>query len=141
MPVILPMCSSTRSLPASSSISRRRTPRSASSIRTRARAVTTFRARRPGARPTQAFLRAVGPYDANGMPASYPGSPAVAQTLLRAQDRIALCEAHPEEKEKLIAALGRDARLSIVGTDGYVALNAYCPPRERRGLVLIDPPF
>jgi 23S rRNA (adenine2030-N6)-methyltransferase len=87
------------------------------------------------------YLRAVGPYDANGMPASYPGSPAVAQTLLRAQDRIALCEAHPEEKEKLIAALGRDARLSIVGTDGYVALNAYCPPRERRGLVLIDPPF
>jgi 23S rRNA (adenine2030-N6)-methyltransferase len=87
------------------------------------------------------YLRAVGPYDTNGMPASYPGSSAVAQTLLRAQDRIALCETHPEEKEKLIAALGRDARLSIVGTDGYVALNAYCPPRERRGLVLIDPPF
>ena len=57
------------------------------------------------------------------------------------QDRIALCEAHPEEREKLIAALGRDSRLSIVGTDGYVALNAYLPPKERRGLVLIDPPF
>src|SRR5271165_6353269 len=87
------------------------------------------------------YLRAVGPHDASGMPASYPGSPAIAQALLRAQDRIALSEAHPEEKEKLVAALGRDARLSIVGTDGYVALNAYCPPKERRGLVLIDPPF
>ena len=87
------------------------------------------------------YLRAIGPHDAGGMPASYPGSPAIAQALLRPQDRIALCEAHPEEKEKLVAALGRDARLSIVGTDGYVALNAYCPPKERRGLVLIDPPF
>jgi 23S rRNA (adenine2030-N6)-methyltransferase len=87
------------------------------------------------------YLRAVGPHDASGMPASYPGSPAIAQTLLRPLDRIALCEAHPEEKEKLVAALGRDPRLSIVGTDGYVALNAYCPPKERRGLVLIDPSF
>ena len=87
------------------------------------------------------YLRAVGPHDASGMPASYPGSPAIAQALLRPKDRIALCEAHPEEKEKLVAALGRDARLSIVGTDGYVALNAYLPPKERRGLVLIDPTF
>jgi 23S rRNA (adenine2030-N6)-methyltransferase len=87
------------------------------------------------------YLAAVGPRDASGMPASYPGSPAIAQALLRPQDRIALCEAHPEEREKLVAALGRDARLSIVGTDGYVALNAYVPPKERRGVVLIDPPF
>ena len=52
-----------------------------------------------------------------------------------------MCEAHPEERAALIAALGRDRRLSIVATDGYVALNAYVPPKERRGLVLIDPPF
>jgi 23S rRNA (adenine2030-N6)-methyltransferase len=87
------------------------------------------------------YLHAVGPCDADGMPASYPGSPAIAQGLLRSQDRIALCEAHAEERAKLIAALGRDGRLSIVGTDGYVALNAYVPPKERRGLALIDPPF
>jgi 23S rRNA (adenine2030-N6)-methyltransferase len=87
------------------------------------------------------YLKAIGPYDSEGVPASYPGSPAIAQALLRAQDRIALCEAHPEERAKLIAALGRDSRLSIVGTDGYIALNAYLPPKERRGLVLIDPPF
>ncbi len=87
------------------------------------------------------YLQAIGPFDADGRPASYPGSPAIAQALLRAQDRIALCEAHPEEREKLIAALGRDSRLSIVGTDGYAALNAYVPPKERRGLALIDPSF
>ncbi len=87
------------------------------------------------------YLSAVGAHDAEGRPASYPGSPAIAQALLRAQDRIALCETNPEEREKLIAALGRDRRLSIVGTDGYIALNAYLPPKERRGIVLIDPPF
>jgi 23S rRNA (adenine2030-N6)-methyltransferase len=87
------------------------------------------------------FLRAVGPCGADGRPFSYPGSPAIAQALLRARDRIALCEANAAEREKLIAALGRDRRLSIVGTDGYVALNAYLPPKERRGVVLIDPSF
>jgi 23S rRNA (adenine2030-N6)-methyltransferase len=88
-----------------------------------------------------AYLQAIGPCDASGTPVSYPGSPAIAQSLMRPKDRIALCEAHPQEREKLVAALGRDGRLSIVGTDGYVALNAYLPPTERRGLVLIDPPF
>jgi 23S rRNA (adenine2030-N6)-methyltransferase len=87
------------------------------------------------------YLQAVGPYDAEGRPLSYPGSPAIAQALMRPQDRIALSEANPDEREALIAALGRDGRLSIVGTDGYVALVAYLPPKERRGIVLIDPPF
>ena len=87
------------------------------------------------------YLRAIGPCEADGRPASYPGSPALAQALLRPQDRIALCEAHPEERAALVAALGRDGRLSIVATDGYVALNAYVPPKERRGVVLIDPPY
>ncbi|MGO9769074.1 MAG: 23S rRNA (adenine(2030)-N(6))-methyltransferase RlmJ [Roseiarcus sp.] len=87
------------------------------------------------------YLQAIGPCDADGRPASYPGSPALAQSLLRPQDRMALCEAHAEERELLVAALGRDGRLSIVGTDGYVALSAYIPPKERRGVVLIDPPY
>ena len=87
------------------------------------------------------YLQAVGPHDAEGRPVAYPGSPAIAQTLMRAQDRIALCEANPDEREALIAALGRDRRLSIVSTDGYIALNAYLPPKERRGVILIDPPF
>jgi 23S rRNA (adenine2030-N6)-methyltransferase len=95
----------------------------------------------PVAALLEPYLAAVGVNDASGAPASYPGSPAIAQALLRPQDRIALCEAEPEEREKLVAALGRDARLSIVGTDGYVALNAYVPPKERRGVALIDPPF
>src|SRR5208337_3311859 len=95
----------------------------------------------PVAALIEPYLEAIGPSDASGMPASYPGSPAIAQTLMRPQDRIALCEADPQEREKLVAALGHDGRLNIVGIDGYMALNAYLPPKERRGLVLIDPPF
>ena len=95
----------------------------------------------PVAELLRPYLQAVGPHDSDGRPLSYPGSPAIAQILIRPQDRIALSEANPHEREALIAALGRDARLSVVGTDGYVALNAYLPPKERRGLVLIDPPF
>jgi 23S rRNA (adenine2030-N6)-methyltransferase len=95
----------------------------------------------PVAELLRPYLEAVGPHDAEGRPVSYPGSPAIAQTLMRTQDRIALSEANADERAALIAALGRDRRLSIVGTDGYVALNAYLPPKERRGVVLIDPPF
>jgi 23S rRNA (adenine2030-N6)-methyltransferase len=88
------------------------------------------------------YLEAIGPFDEEtGRPLSYPGSPAIAQALLRPQDRIALCEARDDERERLRAALGRERRASIVGTDGYVALGAYVPPKERRGLVLIDPPY
>ncbi len=87
------------------------------------------------------YVEAIGLHDGSGAPLSYPGSPAIAQALMRAEDRIALCETHDEERAKLVAALGRDRRLNIVGTDGYVALNAYLPPKERRGLVLLDPPF
>ena len=87
------------------------------------------------------YLTAVGPLDAEGKPASYPGSPAVAQTLLRPQDRIALCELHPVDVEMLKQNIGRDRRVKVMALDGYTGLNAFVPPPERRGLVLIDPPF
>jgi 23S rRNA (adenine2030-N6)-methyltransferase len=88
------------------------------------------------------YLGAIGPFDeAEGRPLSYPGSPALAQALLRAQDRLFLTEAHPQEQAALAAAIGRDRRVAIAGGDGYVALNAAIPPKERRGLALIDPPF
>jgi 23S rRNA (adenine2030-N6)-methyltransferase len=88
------------------------------------------------------YLAAVGAFDPeSGRPFSYPGSPAIAQALLRADDRLALCEAHPQEHERLTNALGRDRRLRISSADGYVSLNAWLPPAERRGLALIDPPY
>ena len=89
----------------------------------------------------QPWLEIVGPPDTLGMPASYPGSPALALALLRPQDRLAVSELHPEDFQKLRRALGRDDRLRLAQMDGYAALNAWTPPKERRGLVLIDPPF
>jgi 23S rRNA (adenine2030-N6)-methyltransferase len=71
----------------------------------------------------------------------YPGSPMFAQALLRPHDRLVLCELHPEDAETLRHDCRNDARVHVHQRDGYEALAAFVPPRERRGLVLIDPPF
>jgi len=71
----------------------------------------------------------------------YPGSPAVAQCLLREQDRLVVCETAPDIHAELAAALGRDRRCKALGLDGWAALKAQLPPPERRGAVMIDPPF
>ncbi len=71
----------------------------------------------------------------------YPGSPQLARTLLRAQDRMALFELVPEECARLRDDFARDDRVQIFCQDGYAGLKAQLPPRERRGLVLIDPPY
>jgi 23S rRNA (adenine2030-N6)-methyltransferase len=71
----------------------------------------------------------------------YPGSPAIAQALCRPQDRMMFCELHPEDHATLRRNVGRDPRVKIAGVDGWTGLKAYLPPKERRGLVLIDPAF
>ena len=86
------------------------------------------------------FLAAVGPIAAAG-PRGYPGSPLIAQALLRPQDKMTLCELHPHHFQALRTNIGRDPRARAVNIDGYIGLNAFVPPKERRGLVLIDPPF
>lgn len=71
----------------------------------------------------------------------YPGSPKLVQSLLRAEDRLFLCELHPDDAVSLRRTMGRDERVKVETRDGYEALKAVLPPKERRGLVLIDPPF
>ncbi|HQT86013.1 MAG: 23S rRNA (adenine(2030)-N(6))-methyltransferase RlmJ [Acidiphilium sp. 37-64-53] len=71
----------------------------------------------------------------------YPGSPALARALLRPQDRLALCELHPDDATTLKRRFARDPQVHIHRRDGYEALTALLPPPERRALVLIDPPF
>ena len=71
----------------------------------------------------------------------YPGSPALVRHWLRAQDRMIVCEAEPAAARALSNRMHGDNRVKAVAIDGYTALNAYVPPKERRGLVLIDPPF
>ena len=72
---------------------------------------------------------------------AYPGSPAVVALLRRPTDRLVLVEMEAREADALRAVLGRHKLVSIVEGDGYAALKAHLPPRENRGLVLIDPPY
>src|SRR4051794_12868640 len=72
---------------------------------------------------------------------AYPGSPLIARALLRPQDRLTACEVEPKTRKRLIDALRRDTQARVVDLDGWVALPAFVPPNERRGLVLIDPPY
>jgi 23S rRNA (adenine2030-N6)-methyltransferase len=72
---------------------------------------------------------------------AYPGSPLIARALLRPQDRLTACEVEPKARKRLIDALRRDTQARVVDLDGWMALPAFVPPKERRGLVLIDPPF
>ncbi len=72
---------------------------------------------------------------------TYPGSPLIARALLRPQDRLTACEVEPKARKHLIDALRRDTQARVVDLDGWTALPAFVPPKERRGLVLIDPPY
>jgi 23S rRNA (adenine2030-N6)-methyltransferase len=71
----------------------------------------------------------------------YPGSPALARAWLRPQDRLIACELEPKTAAALTRNLRGDIRIKTLVIDGWTALNAYVPPKERRGLVLVDPPF
>jgi 23S rRNA (adenine2030-N6)-methyltransferase len=87
------------------------------------------------------YLDVVAGLNVGGALASYPGSPAIARAFLRPQDRLVACELEPNAAAALARNLGRDRRIKTIAIDGWVALNAYVPPPERRGVVLIDPPF
>jgi 23S rRNA (adenine2030-N6)-methyltransferase len=87
-----------------------------------------------------ALVRAAQPASSSDL-LVYPGSPALAQALLRPHDRLVLIELHPDDAAALRRAFRDDARVHVHHRDGYEALGAFVPPRERRGLVLIDPPF
>jgi 23S rRNA (adenine2030-N6)-methyltransferase len=71
----------------------------------------------------------------------YPGSPRLALAAMRPQDRLAACELQPDEAAALKATLANDPRAAVHSRDGYDAVRALLPAKEKRGLVLIDPPY
>jgi 23S rRNA (adenine2030-N6)-methyltransferase len=87
------------------------------------------------------YLDAVARLNPAGGLAAYPGSPALVRAFLRPQDRLIACEREPQAAAALAHYLGGDRRSKAIAIDGWTALNAYVPPPERRGLVLVDPPF
>lgn len=87
------------------------------------------------------YLAAVRAANPDGRLRFYPGSPRIARSLLRPKDGMQLFELVPEECERLRHEFGRDEQVRIQMQDGYAGLKAMLPPPERRGLVLIDPPY
>jgi 23S rRNA (adenine2030-N6)-methyltransferase len=87
------------------------------------------------------YLDAVAALNPPGRLTTYPGSPALARAFLRAQDRLVACELEPNAAAALKRNLSKDRRVKVIAIDGWTALHAYVPPKERRGLALIDPPF
>jgi 23S rRNA (adenine2030-N6)-methyltransferase len=87
------------------------------------------------------YLSAVRDLNVSGMLATYPGSPRLALALMRPRDRLIANELHANDAAALASALRRDRRAKILELDAWIALKSLLPPRERRGLILIDPPF
>ncbi|MCQ4159839.1 23S rRNA (adenine(2030)-N(6))-methyltransferase RlmJ [Roseomonas sp. GC11] len=76
-----------------------------------------------------------------GFPPRYPGSPALVRMLLRPRDRLVLCELHEEDSATLRTLFRGDPQTAVHKRDAWEALTALTPFAEKRGLVLVDPPF
>lgn len=71
----------------------------------------------------------------------YPGSPLIARELLRAEDRMIACELQTDEYRALKNTFANDRQVAIHHSDGFLGLKAFLPPQEKRGFILIDPPY
>lgn len=89
----------------------------------------------------QPYLAAVRSFNDKDSMRWYPGSPRLIRKLLRPQDRLAAVEMHPEDARLLTDEFAGDPAVRVHAMDGYTALRSLLPPPERRGLVLVDPPF
>ena len=89
----------------------------------------------------QPYLDVVKGENPDGGLKAYPGSPLLVRKLLRPQDRLFAMELHPADAKALSALFAGDIQSRVIGLDGWLALGSQLPPKEKRGLVLIDPPF
>jgi 23S rRNA (adenine2030-N6)-methyltransferase len=87
------------------------------------------------------YLDAVGAQNPDGDLRFYPGSPLITRKMLRQQDRLMALELHPVDVEALRENFAGDFQVRVTHVDGWQALGTHLPPKEKRGLVLIDPPF
>jgi 23S rRNA (adenine2030-N6)-methyltransferase len=95
--------------------------------------------------PAEGFLlpwrRVIAAVNGDGALRAYPGSPEFARQLMRESDRLMLNELHPEDFALLRERYWRDRAVTLTELDAAIAIKAQLPPSERRGLVLIDPPY
>ena len=87
------------------------------------------------------YLELVRSLNADGTLGTYPGSPLIEAALMRPGDRAAFCELQAAEADALRREFHGDVRIGVHARDGFEALGALLPPREKRGLALIDPPY
>ncbi|MDQ0316674.1 23S rRNA (adenine(2030)-N(6))-methyltransferase RlmJ [Amorphus orientalis] len=87
------------------------------------------------------WREAVAAENPDGGLLAYPGSPRLVRHLMRPQDRLTAVELHPADGDALRHLFTGDYQVRIVALDGWLALGAFVPPKERRGLVLVDPAF
>ncbi|RUV30490.1 MULTISPECIES: 23S rRNA (adenine(2030)-N(6))-methyltransferase RlmJ [unclassified Mesorhizobium] len=95
----------------------------------------------PAASLLAPYLEAVRSLNSEGGLNKYPGSPLIARHLMRKQDRLSAIELHRQDAAKLRALFAGDFQTRVIELDGWLALRAHLPPKEKRGLVLVDPPF
>ncbi|MVA78824.1 23S rRNA (adenine(2030)-N(6))-methyltransferase RlmJ [Agrobacterium vitis] len=89
----------------------------------------------------QPYLDVVRALNPDGGLTRYPGSPKLARDLFRPQDRLSAMELHPDDCRTLARLFEGDYQSRITELDGWLALGAHLPPKEKRGIVLVDPPF
>ena len=87
------------------------------------------------------YLDAVRELNPEGGVRRYPGSPKLARMLFRPQDRLSAMELHPDDCGALQRLFEGDYQVRVTHLDGWLALGAHLPPKEKRGIVLVDPPF
>lgn len=87
------------------------------------------------------YLAAVRAANPGGRLKHYPGSPMIARALMRPVDRLTAVELHPDDYRTLAARFAGDIQVKAIELDGWLALGSFVPPKERRGLVLVDPPY
>jgi len=89
----------------------------------------------------QPYLDIVRAENPDGAIRHYPGSPLIVRHLLRKQDRLSALELHPDDARLLAELFEGDVQVRVTQLDGWLALGAHLPPKEKRGLILVDPPF
>ncbi|MCC2609244.1 23S rRNA (adenine(2030)-N(6))-methyltransferase RlmJ [Neorhizobium petrolearium] len=87
------------------------------------------------------YLSTVRELNPDGALKLYPGSPKLARMLFRPQDRLSAMELHPEDFNRLHNLFEGDFQVRVTELDGWLALGAHLPPKEKRGIILVDPPY
>jgi 23S rRNA (adenine2030-N6)-methyltransferase len=91
--------------------------------------------------PVADYVALVRQFNPGGQLEQYPGSPAFAQMLLRAQDQLRLFELHPTDHKILASYIGEVKGAEVFDTDGFDGLKGQVPPSSRRGVILMDPSY